>query len=155
MAQETTENDPGRRHDGTTTRRQELGLRVQSPLSDDEEKVVTRVMDCCFAVHRELGPGFKERIYKEALRLELDARGVRFECEKPIQVRYKEWRIPGQRIDMLIEDVLVVEIKAAPKILELHRTQVRSYLRTLALPLGVLVNFNVELMKHGFKRVVR
>jgi GxxExxY protein len=60
-------------------------------------------VDCGIHVHRALGPGFKEKIYHRAYCLELDSRGIKFECEKPIVVRYKNWEIPGQKVDLIVE----------------------------------------------------
>ncbi|MBA3297052.1 MAG: GxxExxY protein [Acidobacteria bacterium] len=81
-------------------------------------------MDCAFAVHRELGPGFREKIYQRALGLELDSRGLTFESEKRIDVKFKEWRIPGQQLDLLVESLVLVEAKVVPKLRPLHRCQV-------------------------------
>ena len=129
-------------------------LRVVSALSETEEAVVAACIDCGIAVHRELGPGFKEAIYHQALRLELNSRGLRFETEKPIVVRYKTWEIPGQKLDLLVEGVVIVEVKAVPKLLTLHRYQVQSYLRTLNLRIALLMNFRSSLLKHGLRRVI-
>ena len=130
-------------------------LRIESPLSSVEEEVFTLAMDCAFAVHRALGPGFRERIYDEAFCLELNARGIKFEREKKIDVRYKNWLIPGQRIDLLVDGVVLVEIKAVSRILKVHERQVRSYLKTMDLHAGLLVNFNVAMLKNGLHRIVR
>lgn len=130
-------------------------LRVQSPLNEREEEVISLAMDCAFAVHRELGPGFKERIYEEAYCLELNARGIRFDREQKIKVRYKAWSIPGQRIDLVVESLVIVEIKAVSKLARVHERQVRSYLKTMGLRAGLLVNFNVDMVKNGIKRVVQ
>ena len=111
-------------------------------------------IDCAFAVHRELGPGFREVIYQRAYCLELEFRGVSFECEKPIDVRYKTWLIPGQKVDLVLGGLLVVEVKAVPELLEVHERQLRSYLKTMKLRAGLLVNFNVSLVKDGIRRVV-
>ena len=86
--------------------------------------------------------------------LELESRNVRFECEKPVSVRYREWVIPGQRIDLIVERRVVVEIKAVPRLRMLHRRQLVSYLRTLDLKAGILLNFNTNYIKHGLRRVV-
>lgn len=83
-------------HDDATTRRAEV-RRMTSPLGPEVEDLVTRVMNCAFAVHRALGPGFRETIYEQALCLEMHSQGLRFEREKAIEVRDKEWRIPGKR----------------------------------------------------------
>ena len=105
-------------------------------------------------MHNILGPGFKECIYDRAFCLELDSRGLKFEREKRIEVKYKTWRIPGQKIDLIVGGVVLVELKAVPQIKRIHRRQVLSYLKTLDLRIGLLMNFNVELYKHGVKRVV-
>jgi GxxExxY protein len=113
-----------------------------------------RVIGAAIAVHRELGPGYKEAIYVEALSLELDARDLKFEREKPISVHYKEHEIPGQRLDLVVEQVLIVECKSVEAISGVHSRQVISYLRTTRLRLGFIFNFNVHvLMPAGFKRV--
>jgi GxxExxY protein len=130
-------------------------LRVSSPLSPEAEAIVAEVIDCGLTVHRELGPGFKEIIYERAYRLELDARGMKFKSETPLEVRYRSWMIPGQRIDLIVEDVVLVEIKAVPRLRQLHHSQVVSYLKTTGLRVGLLMNFNATRFKHGLKRVVR
>ena len=130
-------------------------LRVHSPLTEREEEVYSQVMDCAFAVHRELGPGFKERIYEEALCLKLNARGIGFEREKKIDVRYKAWTIPGQRIDLVVEGLVLVEIKAVSKLTRIYERQVRSYLKTMGLRAGMLVNFNVLMLKNGMRRILQ
>jgi GxxExxY protein len=127
---------------------------VISPLSEREEQIFTWAMDCAFAVHRELGPGYREKIYDMAYSLELDSRGLRFERQKKIDVRYKQWVIPGQRIDLVLEGVVLVEIKAVPKLLKLYERQVRSYLKTMELRAGLLVNFNTVLLKNGMRRII-
>jgi GxxExxY protein len=131
-----------------------LMLRVTSALTDQEERLVTRTMDCGFAVSRFLGPGFRECIYERAMGLELHSRGLAFEREKAIEVQYREWKIPGQRIDLIVEGVVLVEIKSVPRLRPLHDAQVRSYLKTTGLRVGLLMNFNVVRFKDGFRRIV-
>lgn len=112
------------------------------------------MIGCAIAVHRALGPGYKESIYVEALCIELNSRGLKFEREKPITVVYAGCEIPGQRLDLLVEGVLVVECKVAEALVATHTRQVTSHLRTLGLRLGFVFNFNVAiLMPAGFKRV--
>jgi GxxExxY protein len=123
-------------------------------LNDEQERIVTETIACAMAVHRELGPGFRERIYERAMCLELDSRGMKFECEKSIEVRYKEWRIPGQRIDLIVEGVVLVEIKAVPQQRQLHVLQVVSYLKSTDLRVGLLMNFNTSRLKDGLRRIV-
>jgi len=129
-------------------------LSKHSDLSAEEEALVTAVIGCGIAIHRELGPGFKECIYHEAFRLELSSRKMAFESDKPILVRYREWLIPGQQIDLIVEGTVLVELKAVPRLRPLHRYQLQSYLRTTALPIGLLLNFNVPLLKDGLQRVL-
>ena len=130
-------------------------LRIQSSLSPELEAVVTQVVDVGYTVHRELGPGFKERIYERAFCLELDSRGIQYECEKKIEVKYKAWRIPGQKVDLVVAGAVLVELKAAPVIKRIHRRQILSYLKTMDLQIGLLINFNVSLYGSGVKRVIR
>jgi GxxExxY protein len=124
-------------------------------IPQETEAIVTRAIDCAMQVHRNLGPGFKEVIYQRAYCLELNAQGILFRSEVPIAVKYKTWEIPGQKVDLLIQGTVLVELKAVPKVRRLHRCQVVSYLRTLDLRLGLILNFNTELMRDGIHRVVR
>ncbi len=130
-----------------------MSMRVYTPLSEADEAVVTDAIGCAITVHRTLGPGFKESIYHHAFRLELESRRISFESEKPVIVRYRDWTIPGQRVDLIVAGVVLIEIKVIPKIRALHRAQVLSYLRTTGLRVGVIINFNTTLMKHGIQRV--
>ena len=116
------------------------------------EWVGRRVIGSAIEVHRELGPGYKEPIYVDALCLELDSRGLRFEREKAIAVRYKQHSIPGQRLDLIVEDVLIVECKAAESIVKIHTRQVTSYLKTTGLRLAFIFNFNVDVDARRFQK---
>jgi GxxExxY protein len=129
-----------------------MGLKVYTPLSEADEGIVTETLNSAFAVHRTLGPGFKEKIYHRAFLLELDSRGIGFESEKPILVKYKTWEIPGQKVDLIVGGVVL--IKAVPKIRAIHRAQALSYLRTTGLRVALILNFNARLLKHGTQRLV-
>ena len=118
------------------------------------EDIGYRVIGCGQTVHKILGPGFKEVIYQRAVCLELDAQGLRFECEKKILVPYKDHLIDGHRLDLVIEGLVIVELKAIPRVTELHRKQVLSYLKATGLRLGYVMNFSAEVLKDGIKRVV-
>lgn len=124
-------------------------------LPTEEEQIVTDTIACGMAVHRELGPGFRERIYETAFRLELEARNMKFVSEKKIDVRYKTWLIPGQIIDLVVEGVVLVELKAVNRLKEVHVSQVLSYLKTTGLRVGLLMNFNSTRLKDGLRRIVR
>lgn len=124
------------------------------PLSPECEAVVSACIGCAITVHRELGPGFREVIYERAFCLELDSRELEFECEKLISVRYKEWSIPGQRIDLIVAESVLIEIKAVPRLRRIHRSQIISYLRTTGLRVGLLFNFNARLLRDGMQRII-
>jgi GxxExxY protein len=126
--------------------------RVEVPLATDV--VARRTIGCALAVHRELGPGFLEGIYRRAMCLELEAQGVPFEAEKPITVLYRGWPIPGQRVDLVVGGVLIVELKAIGAIEQGHVAQLLSYLKTTGVRLGLLINFHEALLKNGIRRVV-
>jgi GxxExxY protein len=113
-----------------------------------------RTIGCALAVHRALGPGFLESIYREALCLEMDASDPSFEREMPVRVTYRGTEIPGQRIDLIVEGLIVVELKAVAALADVHRAQLVSYLRTTGLRGGLLINFGARVLKDGLKRVV-
>ena len=125
------------------------------PVPAEVEAYATTAVDIGVEVHRALGgPGFSEKIYHRAYCLELDARRVPFVTEHPILVRYKQWTIPGQKLDLLLGGVLILELKVVPKVRRIHRLQVLSYLRTLDLRLGLILNFGAAIMKDGTHRVI-
>jgi len=129
-------------------------MRLPSPLPDEVEKVMTRVIDCAMDVHRALGPGFLESIYQKAMCIALDRAGLSFECEKPIAVFYEGIALTGQRVDLVVGNVVVVELKAVVRFEQIHRAQVISYLKTMSLRAGLLVNFRVPLLHQGIQRIV-
>src|SRR6266496_1444571 len=128
-------------------------LNTLAPIPAETEQVGRWVIGCGITVHRILGPGFKEIIYKRAFCLELDSRGLRYECEKEILVRYKDWDIPGQTIDLIVEGCVLVELKAIPRLRAINTRQVVSYLKAAHLRLGLLMNFNVNVLSQGLKRI--
>ena len=79
---------------------------------------------------------------------------MKFEREKAVDVRYKQWTIPGQRIDLIVEGLVIVELKAVSRLKEIHRRQVLSYLKSTGLPVGLVMNFNTVMLKNGLMRVV-
>jgi len=128
-------------------------LTKHADLPPEQEAIVATVIGCAINVHRTLGPGFKERIYHTALRLEFESQGVSYESERPIEVKYRQWKIPGQKVDLIVAGIVLVEVKAVPRLRVIHRCQVQSYLKTTGLPIGLLMNFNARLLKHGLQRV--
>ena len=113
-----------------------------------------RVIGAAIEVHRHLGPGFLEAVYEEALAIELRLRGVPFERQKLITVGYKENAVGEGKLDFLVNDRLIVELKAVEILSAIHKAQVISYLRATRLHLGLLINFNVPILKNGLQKVI-
>ncbi|HRQ74105.1 MAG TPA: GxxExxY protein [Phycisphaerales bacterium] len=126
---------------------------VSKELPAEIELISHRVIGCAIEVHKELGPGLLERLYEDALVYELREAGIRVEQQLEIIVPYKGVELRGQRLDVLVEGCLVVELKAVSQVTELHRAQLLSYLRAARLPLGLLLNFNVTWLREGLHRV--
>ena len=122
-------------------------MRLSSPLSPEAEEAMTETIACAIAVHRALGPGFLESIYKKAMRIELEARKIAYECERPVKVKYREVLIDGQRVDLIIKRLIVVELKSVMRLDDVHTSQLVSYLRTTGLRGGLLINFRVPLLQ--------
>jgi len=119
-----------------------------------EEDVLTyAVIGAAIEVHRVLGPGLLESIYEEALCHELTLRGIKFERQKAVDVRYKGIAIKGQRLDLLVEDALIVEIKSLGTLPAVAMAQVLSYLRATNLKRALLINFGERLLKDGINRI--
>jgi len=107
-------------------------------------------------VHRELGPGLLESTYEECLKYELEQRGLKVSQQLPLPVVYKGGQIDcAYRIDLLVEDTVVIEVKAFEKLDKIHDAQVLTYLKLSRRWLGLLTNFNVTVLKNGIKRLVR
>lgn len=105
-------------------------------------------------VHRQLGPGFLERTYEDALAIELRLRGIPFELQCPINLFYKGHPIGKGVMDLRIDEQLVVGLKAVDRLAPIHEAQVISYLKATTFMLGLLINFNVIVLKRGIRRVV-
>ncbi len=118
------------------------------------DDLANAVIGAAIEVHRILGPGYLECVYEEALAVELSLCKIPFERQKPIGVDYKGHPVGEGRLDLLVAANLVVELKAVDALAPIHIAQVMSYLKTLSLPLGLLINFKVPLLKQGIKRVV-
>lgn len=129
-------------------------LSVASKLSEDKELLISRVIGAAIEVHRQLGPGFLESIYERALCYELESLGIPFEQQVDILVPYKEIVIPGQRLDLVVDNFLILELKAIEQILPIHEAQLLSYMKSTGLKVGLLINFNVKQLKSGIKRMV-
>jgi len=131
-----------------------MAFRLPSPLDEETERVVTDVVDCALEVHRQLGPGLLEAIYADAFGLELQYRKLRFEREKPFQIYYRERPLRIQRIDLIVEDKVLIEIKAVERLHAVHQAQVLAYLKATGLRIGLLMNFNNDLLKGHIRRII-
>lgn len=120
------------------------------------EALTERIIGCAIEVHRHTGPGLLEAIYDACLIDELNAAQLRFERQRALPVTYKGRRLDGNfRIDFIVEDAVVVELKSVERILDVHKAQVITYLKLSGLPVGLLINFNVPVLRNGIRRLVR
>ena len=120
-------------------------------VNDVTQQVIAAAID----VHRELGPGLLESTYEACLVFELSERGLRVERQKALPVTYKDVRIDcGYRIDLLVEGQVIVELKAVQALDPIHEAQLLSYLKLSGCHVGLLINFNVKLLKAGLRRLV-
>jgi GxxExxY protein len=114
-----------------------------------------RVIGCAIEVHRVLGPGLLESTYEQCLAHELGQAGIRSTLQCALPVRYKEIRLDcGYRVDVLVQDELILELKSAEAILGIHQAQLLTYMRLANIRTGLLINFNVTQLKAGIKRFV-
>jgi len=119
------------------------------------EDVFKKVLDCSFQVHTALGPGLLESAYLECLYYELLQNGLKVEKQKPLPLIYKEVKLEaGYRIDILVENVVVVELKSVEALCDIHMAQILTYMKLSGCKLGLLANFNVSHLKDGIKRVI-
>lgn len=123
-------------------------------LGEEMSRLTYAVIGAAMEVHRELGPGFLESVYQESLEIELRMRGIPFDPQKPVSVNYKGYQVGTGKVDILVRDILVVELKAVEQLAPIHDAQVISYLKMTKLPLGLLINFNVPILKEGIKRLI-
>ena len=113
-----------------------------------------QVIGACIEVHRQLGPGLLESAYEECVAHELGLRGLRFERQLPVALQYKGILLEcGYRLDFVVENALVVEIKSVDKVLPIHQAQLLTYMRLTKLPTGLLVNFRETILKNGLRRL--
>ena len=141
-------------HRGSTEshrERQRGGMTTRTELN----ALTRQIIGAGIEVHRHLGPGLLETSYETCLAYELDQRGLAFERQKALPLTYKKIRLEqGFRIDLLVENMVVVELKAVDQLLPVHEAQMLSYLRFTGSKVGLLMNFNVKLLKDGIRRFI-
>ena len=120
-----------------------------------ENEIAAIIVDSAVKIHKSLGPGLLESVYQAILVFELRKRGLQVASQFPCPVSYEGIKIGlGFRVDLVVGNKVVVEIKSVEALIPVHRKQLETYLRLMDIRLGLLLNFNVELMKHGIQRVV-
>ncbi|HEC17978.1 MAG TPA: GxxExxY protein [Gammaproteobacteria bacterium] len=121
----------------------------------DENALANELIGAAIEVHKHLGPGLMESAFQTCLSRELTLRGLSFESEVPVAVDYKGVAVEdAYRVDLLVGDKLIVELKTVASLSEIHKAQLLTYLRLTHRKLGLLINFNEQLLKHGIQRVV-
>jgi GxxExxY protein len=137
------------------TKNVDVYKRDRSSVSPDIEEIGRVIVDAAYKVHSTLGPGLLESAYQACLAQELTRRGLKVVCEVILPVIYEGMTIEaGYRIDMLVEDRIIIENKAADQVLPIHQAQLLTYLRLKGCWLGYLINWNVKLIKDGIQRIV-
>ena len=129
-------------------------LRVPTPLPDELETLVHDTIGCCIAVHRVLGPGLLETIYSRALCLELAAKGIAFEREKSYPVIYRGELLCEQHLDFVVGGEIVLELKSVEQLAQVNHAQLLNYMRVAQKRVGLLINFNVVVLRDGLKRKI-
>ena len=121
---------------------------------DSLNKITEKIIGCAIEVHRNLGPGLLESIYENALCYELKDNGIRYEKQIGIPIVYKGLSLGDYRLDLLVENEIIVELKAVDRIEPIFEAQVLTYLKVTKKNIGLLINFNVPILKNGIKRII-
>jgi len=135
----------------TQRRREDYFVEPDSDFNELTHAVIGAAME----IHRELGPGYLEGVYEHAMCVELALRGIPFVRQRPFPVVYKGQLVGEGRLDLLVREILVVELKAVDALLPVHKAQALHYLKALDLPLALLINFKVPILRAGVQRIVR
>ncbi|MCD1293863.1 GxxExxY protein [Methanocella sp. CWC-04] len=125
------------------------------PIPEETERIVKEVVDACFSVHYETGSGLLESVYEDCLLEELRMRGIFSESQVEIPLKYKGTKIRSRlRLDLLVENQIIIELKAIDSILPLHKSQLITYLKLSGNRVGLIVNFNAQHLRDGISRIV-
>ena len=137
-------------------------MKPQSPQSSSQcpqkefplKEITEKIISCAINVHSVLGPGLLESLYEEALIEEFSLRGIPFERQKEVILKYKGKEIGKHRIDLLVEDQVIVELKAVEMMHKIYEAQLLTYLKAMNKRIGLLINFNEFKLKDGIKRMI-
>ena len=122
-------------------------------MHEEDSSLTYRIIGCGIEVHKQLGPGLSEANYEEALCIELTSAGLSYVRQVSVPVLYKGQQIGEHRPDLVVENGVVVEIKSVERVIGVHRAQVLTYMRLLRVPLGLVLNFNEEVLRTGIERL--
>jgi GxxExxY protein len=116
----------------------------------------SQIIKAAINVHKELGPGLLESVYQSCIVIELRNMGIKVQSEVPLPIFYRKQKVheEGFRLDLLVEDTIIVELKSVEKVQDLHKKQLFTYLRLAKKPLGLLINFNGTVLKNGITRII-
>lgn len=118
-------------------------------------ELTEKIIGVAISVHKELGPGLLEKVYQRCLKIALEEKGLKVDSEVPVEVTFHGKKVADEalRIDLLVENQIVLELKSASKLTDLYQKQLGTYLKLAKKPCGLLINFNEVLLKNGIKRV--
>ena len=120
------------------------------------DELSRKVIGCAIEVHRTLGPGLLETVYRQSMAYELRLQGLRFKCERSIPIRYKQKDLVGDQLqELFVEEELIVELKAVESLSPVHEAQLLTYMKLTGVKTGLLINFNSRSLRDGLKRFVR
>lgn len=133
-----------------------MGVRISRPVkpSIQDDPLTRRIIACAIEVHRKLGPGLLEKLYKEAMVIELELAGLKVQQNVKVPVEYKGHSIGDYFIDLLVEDCVILELKSVERHDPIFEAQILSYMRLTQTKIGLLINFNSKMVKDGIKRFV-
>lgn len=132
-----------------------MSLKVQETVQRQDDPLTGKIIGAAIEVHRRLGPGLLESTYETCLCYELNLSGLKVKRQIPVPLIYRDVKLDsGYRIDMIVEDEVIIEIKSVTSILPVHEAQLLSYLKHNGGGRGLLINFNVKLLKDGIKRLI-
>lgn len=119
-----------------------------------DHSLTEKIIGCAIEVHKNLGPGLLESVYEKAMCIELEDSGLKYDCQLLLPVSYKGTEIGNHKIDIPVEDSVVVELKSTDKMDPVYQAQILSYMKLGNYKLGLLINFNNKLLKDGLKRFI-
>jgi GxxExxY protein len=154
LPRSTRRTTKGRSQDFLRELRALRGQDIKGP-EVEFDKLSKNVIGCAIEVHKALGPGLLESAYEQCLAKEFLLSGIRFHAQVPIPIKYKGIKLDcGYRIDMLIDEKLILELKSVDKVQGIHEAQILTYMKLANIRTGLLINFNVAMLKEGIKRFV-